>query len=377
MGEAILPSIDDLVKSYQMGRITKGAAIEQILDTLRASPQPATEEQRREAFASYLHALDSHEQQLAAAGRRGRATALSFEPIEETPEAAGRPSETRESVEPDSRKRKHSPEPDTPSGILRKQAPDESLYAWTGRSQLSATVLNPNLELTRRMVLNHGTDLKNARLHLLTTPGVPRFPDSEWGNVLLGKAVSLDVVLSGAYATHDEAQSVEQVGNFELRFGASKPVKSVQTSGDWMFAWHRTSTAIGFAFPHRASELSRYAEYILGLFASKRVESHGRVISLDKAIRKFAGESNDVELSDLGAFKQLEVSFLDVDGINHNTERTKGKPKRKGDWRSENVCRQFNEGKCTREVCRFKHACRGCGGDHREGECKEKGKGSA
>jgi len=181
-------------------------------------------------------------------------------------------------------KRGRSESPGDRAHILRRLAPNESLYAWADRSQLNPVALSPNLELTRRMVLNHGTDIKNAKLHLLSTPGVPRFPDGEWGNVLLGKLINLDVVLSGAYATHDESQTIEHIGDIELRHGTSKPAKSVQTSSDWTFAWGRASSTVQFVFPHRATELARYTEYIGGLFGSKRVESHWRVIDMDKAI---------------------------------------------------------------------------------------------
>jgi hypothetical protein len=366
---------EGIVQAFKLGRVSKAVAVEQILVALHESPITATDTQRRSAFASYLQELDDYEGRIASAGARGLLAAPGGPPPRCAPDELAEEHEEREAEPAPSvgRKRARSTSPGADVTILRKQAPVESLYAWSGRKELGG-VLNPNLELTRRMVLNHGTDLKNAKLHLFATPGVPRFPDSEWSNVLLGKAVNLDAVISGAYATQTESQSVEQVGQIELRFGSVKPSKTVQTFGDWTFAFTRTSAAIQFAFPHRAPELSQYAEYILGLFASQRVESHGRIISLDKAIRKFVGASNDIELSNFTAFKWLEISFLSTDGTNHDVDQPRARSRKKGDWTSDNPCRQYNEGRCRRESCRFKHACQRCGGPHAKGECKEAGK---
>jgi len=263
---------EDIVQAFKLGRVSKAVAIEQILVALHESPIAATDTQRRSAFASYLQELDDYEGRIASAGARGLLAApgglpsrcAPDEPLEEHEEREGEPAPAAGKR----RARSASPEPDVT--ILRKRAPVESLYAWSGRRELGG-ILNPNLELTRRMVLNHGTDLKNAKLHLLGTPGVPRFPDSEWSNVLLGKAVNLDAIISGAYAAQGESQSIEQVGEIKLHFRSAKPSRTVQTFRDWMFTYTHTVVAIQFAFPHQAPELSQYAKYILGLFTSKCV----------------------------------------------------------------------------------------------------------
>lgn len=367
---------EQAVRDYGEGRLTKGAAASRIYEALSTAGFEVDESQLEGAFDSYIQLLDQHDRTLKAAAERGERIAAT-EQRECTAANAGNshtaseePNDVRES-----RKRGREESPEGTTTLLRKQAPNENLYAWSNRIQLGGILLSPNLELTRKLVLNYGTDLKNAKLHLLSTPGVPRFPDAEWSNLLLGRAVNLDAVLSGAYSTVNDSQSIEQLGDLEIRFGNTKPVKSVRTAGDWIFAWQRTVAASHFAFPHRGPELARYTEYILSLFSSKRTESHGRIIDMDKAIRRFIGESNDVELSDSSAFKQFESSFLDADGIYHDGDRSRGKSRRKGDWRSEDPCRHFNEGRCNRSGCRFRHVCQICGGDHQKGD-HEKAKGA-
>jgi hypothetical protein len=44
-------------------------------------------------------------------------------------------------------------------------------------------------------------DIKAMKHIVLESKCVPEFPDSEWNNILAGKAVNLDIVFSGMYST--------------------------------------------------------------------------------------------------------------------------------------------------------------------------------
>jgi hypothetical protein len=90
-----------------------------------------------------------------------------------------------------------------------------------------------------------------------------------------------------------ESKVVESIGEFEIAFEAAKPSRTVQTSGDWTFAWNRTARAIELAFPPTGNK--ELADYIHSLFGAKRVSTHPRIVEMDKAIRKYVGESNDVD----------------------------------------------------------------------------------
>jgi hypothetical protein len=188
--EATLPGIlnarcDELVARYRDGKVERGFVVSRIYANLQGETA-VSDEQRESAFDLYLRLLEHHERTLASARTRGWVAGPNeVEQGEPADEGLAASDEQPDTAAVPSRKRVRSGSPSDADGILRKQPPDERLYAWANRAQLSATILNPNLELTRRMVLNYGRDVKNAKLHLLSTPGVPRYPDT-----LLGRAVS-------------------------------------------------------------------------------------------------------------------------------------------------------------------------------------------
>jgi hypothetical protein len=161
------------------------------------------------------------------------------------------------------------------------------------------------------------------------------------------------------------------LGAIELWYGVTKPSKTVRSSGDWVIAWSYASKAIQFAFPHRAHELIAYQEYILSHFAAVLPQHHGMVIELDKAIRKLVGETNDIELTDTGRFRSLEISYLHAIGVGTAAtpnQNSRGKTVQKSD----EICRQYNNNACRRGgACRYRHACESCGGKHKN--CKGKG----
>ena len=161
------------------------------------------------------------------------------------------------------------------------------------------TALSANLECTRSMVQNYTADLKHALWSLQSAGTLPPFPKSEWKHVLSGTAVNLDAVFSGLFSSLTDDKITTTLGDFNLSVGGSKPSKVIQTHGDWTIAWNATSMAILCAFPHRASELRQYSEYVLQFFGAFPV-SHWKVINLDKAIHRYVGEVKHVELSEFG-----------------------------------------------------------------------------
>jgi hypothetical protein len=103
---------------------------------------------------------------------------------------------------------------------------------------------------------------------------VPEFPDSEWNNVLAGKAVNIDVIFSGMYSTITDNRAIENIGDLELHFGAAKPAKTVETHGDWVVAWRIIFKATRFIFPHWETELEEYNDYITLYFTSMHPSAH-------------------------------------------------------------------------------------------------------
>jgi hypothetical protein len=226
------------------------------------------------------------------------------------------------------------------------------------------------------MVLNYTADLKLTKWSLLNDEDVPEFPDSEWTNVLSGKAINLDVVFSGTLSTATDNKTVKTFGEFELLFGAAKPSKTVETHGDWITAWGAASRAIKFAFPHRAEELEAYREYVTQYFAALQPKAHPAVFNLDRAIRKYVGSVRNCELHYFGQFRHLETRFLHSCGVSASGATPSGEvvssSSKKNDFRVNEPCHLWNTNACPRQAssCRYKHLCEVCGGKHRKPECK-------
>ena len=174
------------------------------------------------------------------------------------------------------RPRQHSASPpvsdtdDQPSDgepASKKPKLNESAYAWVAERKGKPTLLLENLSKSLKLLNVYTIDPKAAK-HLLTNqPECPEFPDPEWKNVISGRVVNLDAVLSGQLSTTNDDLKVEKFGDIEVSFGVVEPTKVVKNGGDWSIAWNRTVRAIVFAFPHRHQELTRYGEYIINLFS--------------------------------------------------------------------------------------------------------------
>ena len=160
------------------------------------------------------------------------------------------------------------------------------MFAWVTSKKDRCTVLSDNLAKTHKFINAYTIDPKATKRSLTNQSDCPEFPNSEWKNVVSGRAVSLDAVLSEQLSTTNDDLKVEKFGELEILFGAVEPTKTVNNGGDWSIAWNRTVIAIVFAFPHRLQELTSYGEYIINLFSVTHSSIHNRVISFNKAVRK-------------------------------------------------------------------------------------------
>jgi hypothetical protein len=170
---------------------------------------------------------------------------------------------------------------------------------------------------------------------------------------------------------------VEKVGDLEISFGAVEPTKLVKNGGDWTIAWNRTVRATTFAFPHRVHELSSYGEYIVNLFSVTHPSVHSRVVAFDKAVRKRVGSVRNLELTDFEKYADLKIVHMDSIGIlvvsNSSRDRGDQKGKKGKNWKKDEPCNKWNEGKCSQaeDDCRRLHVCNGCGkGGHRGKDCR-------
>ena len=348
------------VEDYREQHISKWEAVFQIASAIRSVTASTNDEQGSTAGDTYLAMLDEHDNLLTRASSRGRQGEEQVNG-EERSEVADAEARSKRSLS-----RSSSPE-------SKRRKVDESLYAWRVREEIAPIALSANLERTRTMVQNYTADLKNAVWSLQSAGYLPPFPKPEWKHVLSGTAVNLDAVFSGLFSTLADDKISASFGDFDLSVGGNKPSRVIQTHGDWTIAWNATSAAILCAFPHRASELQQYAEYILQFFGAFPF-SHFKVINLDKAIRRYAGEVKHIELSEFGRFRHLEARYLQDDGAGNRSGSSKEKEVPKSDRRSIEACRQWNSGVCNRRAseCRYRHLCSNCRGKHPRSECSKK-----
>ena len=210
----------------------------------------------------------------------------------------------------------------------------------------------------------YAKDLKFTKTSILTAASALQFPNSEWANIIISAMVDLDHVISGAFAVSSDNREVEVIGGIQFKFGASKAVKQVKTSGEWFIAWGLHTQAAAFAFPHRRLELKAYSTQILSLFTVTAPDNHSHIISLDKAIRVRVGEHRDLLLTDHARFNDLGLYWLNPIGAATVTSGVKAKSTSKGksDYRSEDPCERWNRGICRSKAseCKYRHICQRC-----------------
>jgi hypothetical protein len=341
----VLVECNALVEGHRKGEIPKAAVYVEIHSKLTKA---LGDDRGRSdaAFGSFIATIESHDSAIEGATARGEFFAR------------------RRSASPalsDADEQQSDGEP-----VSKKPKVDESAYAWVAGRKDKRTTLSDNLSRTLKLIDAYTINPKATKRSLVNEPDCPEFPDSEWKNVISGRAVSLDAVLSGQLSTTNDDLKVQKFGDLKISFGAVEPTKLVKNGGDWSIVWNRTVRAIIFAFPHRLRELTSYGEYIINLFSVTHSSVHSRVIAFDKAVRKRAGSVRNLELSDFEKFADLKIAHMDsigvsvISGTSGDDGNKKGKH-RKG-WKKEEPCNNWNEGKCSQaeDDCRRQHVCNKC-----------------
>ena len=342
----ILISCNTLVEQYRKGEISKPSAYVEIRSRL-VNALGDDRARTDAAFGSFITSIENHDAEICAAEKRGRV----FDPEQRSPSPlVSVPDEQQSEGEPSAKRVKV----------------DESAFAWDKGRQEKRTVLRDTLAKTLRLIEAYTTDPKATKKSLVNQPDCPEFPDSEWKNIISGRAVNLDSVLSGQLSITQDDPKVEKVGDLEITFGAVEPTKLVKNGGDWNIAWNRTVRATLYAFPHRAAELSSYGEYIVNLFSVTHPSVHSRVIAFDKAVRKRVGGVRNLELWDYEKFADLKIAHMDSIGVSVVAGSSKDDGNRKGkrgkNWKKDEPCNKWNDGKCIQEEeeCRRMHVCNKC-----------------
>ncbi|KDR64970.1 hypothetical protein GALMADRAFT_82459 [Galerina marginata CBS 339.88] len=349
---ALLSACNAIVESFRGQKCSKSTALLSIHGIL-AKAIPNDPENLDKAFSRYLEIIDNHEAYVSRAEKRGHQ--------DHSDEYAGSAAyfEDEDHVE---EREPHA----------KKSRIDESHFPWNVADLIQSITLSPSLNRSLKLLQLYTVDPKASKRSLTNAPTCPEFPDSEWSNILAGRAINLDHVLSGYYSVSNNDERSESIGEIQIKFGTASPTKLVTSAGDWSIAWNRTSRATIFAFPHRSGELADYGEYIIGLFGATDMLFHNRIIAYDRAVRRRVGSRRDLELTDVHKFADLKQLHMDSTGaaVVHNSvvNAKYGSNPRK---RSE-PCNRYNQGLCTldEKVCRRLHICNNClEPGHKSSEC--------
>ncbi|KDQ15046.1 hypothetical protein BOTBODRAFT_174228 [Botryobasidium botryosum FD-172 SS1] len=276
-----------IIGRFREGTINKAQAVTLIYSILPR--EGSTPEAFVAAIGEYIAQLDNIETQHGAAARRAP-TNLDGTDVTRQGRAGDEidrdPSPDRgEEVPPGLNKRRRSltPEVDSEPNPLKRKV-DVGLLPWY-KPEPSPSEPSSDVEKTRRLIANYTRDLKQVKLDLLNSAHCPSFPDTEWTNVLSGKFVDLDRVLSGMYSIDPDDRESHSFGGYTITSGSSKPARQVTEHGQWINTWTRAAQALLFAFPHQSEELQIYQEHINDLFAALPRSMHPNVIRYDKAVR--------------------------------------------------------------------------------------------
>ena len=342
---AVLAACNKPIEDFRASRISKATALSRIYITL-VDALPEDPSGVEEAFACYIDIIENHEHHVSEAERRGNRE-RSKSPVQQQidEEELSRPT--------------------------KRAKPDDSQYPWVISDFIHSVTLSPSLTATLDLLKLYAVDPKGTKRSLINSPTCPEFPDSEWTNILAGRAVNLDAVLTGYYSTSNNDERIESIGDLDIKFGTVAPTKIVSSAGEWTIAWNRACRATSMAFPHRAGELADYAEYIIALFAATDILFHDRVILFDKAVRRRVGSRRDLELTHFDKFADLRTAHMD--SIGAAVVRRSPIPKVSSTSRKkQEACNRWNEGLCLLDgsQCRRLHVCNKCSkGGHKASDC--------
>jgi hypothetical protein len=383
ISDAVVSALDTTVSAkcteitdrFRIGSVGKAGALLQLQQVLSQAGLDA--DQLTQAFESYIRIIDSFERfRSNAAAQGGQPGLFATRRAADAPDLAD--NDPVEQVEPvassatEPTKRARSPDDEVDDTSIRKRV-DMRLLSWVTIEEETPTALIGTLRQTHAALENFSRDLKAVKASLLNSPRVPAFPDSQWDNIVRGRSVDLDVILSSQYTISHDERRTEHFGTLEVVVGTAKPTRTVTNHGQWVGAWQIASTALTFVFPWRADELYEYGRHITKLFMALHEQNHHRVIHYDRAVRATAASSRTMLLTDQHHFLDLYTLWIHGAGaggsIGRGPDREKKGPKSKRD-----PCNRWNSGRCPNESgsCKYAHLCGKCRKPgHTSADCKQ------
>ncbi|KDR66782.1 hypothetical protein GALMADRAFT_80425 [Galerina marginata CBS 339.88] len=386
----IVKLLDSIVEDFRNKQFTKSQTIVRLSSTLCFSPE-REEPEKAAALIQYLTAIDSIEKLSVEAAQRGlhAAAGLSEQPIvsnanveqvldpqDDTWKTGTKPNEESQafirSFVQSRKRRERSVSSDEEDAI--EQVNDtgdtsnkkirlfEKDMPWFDRESAARRSANPSCVKTREILTVFARDYNAVKQWIIIAHTAPcGFPPVEWENIIKGRPVSLDNVLSSLHHISPIKENIGRVGSTEISLGRTEPTRKVKTSGEWTSAWNATIKATMFAFPHREDELREYGDYMDREFSSKVVSAHRKLIIYDEAVRGEVGGGQRILLTDRSHFSYIYSAIVLPDGI--ESEFGNSATNSKGSKSQIDICRRYNsKAKCpnTASTCRYRHICGGC-----------------
>ena len=213
-------------------------------------------------------------------------------------------------------------------------------------------------------------DLSNARTYIMADGLSPILPKSVWTAILENGYVDFAKINGSRDAVVVEEHS-SAFGEFVVSTKDRSPSSPVKAYYEWDLCYELFSQAVAIAYPHREPELKKYRRLILQIFNDHSLAAHPQVILYDQNIRfKIAGNAQ-LRLTDDATHQSMYNRFFSASGIRNcfSGPQNGSSAPRKSEPVSNEVCRNWNRGTCTRPAgtCKFRHQCSDCRGSHPAG----------
>ncbi|KAJ3573910.1 hypothetical protein NP233_g2117 [Leucocoprinus birnbaumii] len=132
-----------------------------------------------------------------------------------------------------------------PQGARHSRKIREDALPWFRSDGGEAEKLTESMCRTRNIIEYINNDIRAAKRWVQSAPDAPiNFPESEWENILKGRAVNLDKVYDALFIDRVPQEEVASLGGHEIVFKRSPDVKKgVESSGEWQSAWRATIEA--------------------------------------------------------------------------------------------------------------------------------------
>ena len=229
---------------------------------------------------------------------------------------------------------------------------------------------------TCRLLWVYNKDISRAKFAIRTSWCMPEgIPSSQWERILRGEILDLDHFLSSLYHTTITEEGETCIGNTKISLGVTEVKRCVRTAAKWSSAWHLTSRATAFVFPHRSEELHLYGDFISSEFTEKIPNSHPRVILFDITIWNAVQGGHKYLLTNRALHLWFYSAILMPDRVEANTSTSANW------WLTQSctsgsrtdICNWFNTSNgcpSSDANCKYHHICKNCKkGGHGKDQC--------